>query len=600
MISRRAILVLCCFISVLAHFALYYVAPDIELLGASVHPAQRMQRYTVKIQDISLEQSIQMSAGGDSGDDGDNGTGDMQEMLARENTLLKPDESSLDVDAAIPELDERIATESLEREYETARDDAMLSRVDAKILEIAQDIARPEIEVPRRVVRPSPERMLAKNELPVIRTDLGDLGPGPMKMPPVNRGAMTGTGTGVGTGDGVGGPLNPLDPKEAPDFEDIAFDQPEPEALPIPALEVKDILARAPVTQAVRAAREQSDYTFMDNLVDIKMDTFMPTGQEEGYFRLRIVPKQDQSIEVLPKDITYVIDASSSILQRKLTETARGVSTAIDGLKETDHFNVVIFRDSHRPFRPGPIPATAANKADAKEYLANLESKGETDVYAGIQPALQIKPRDGVPGIIMIATDGRPTKGLQDSRSIINSLTNDNTLGNTIYTFGGGNSANRELLDLLSYRNKGETGVTDKIEDIDTALPNFLQRLNDPLLVHLNANYGRVGKEEVFPKMLPDFYKGQVVTVYGRFKAEDNNTFVMRLSGQAGSKDKEIIFRADLAEAAGGDAEIAKNWAFQKAYHLIGRMTAEGETPALLGEIRDLSRNYGIRTSYDE
>ena len=99
---------------------------------------------------------------------------------------------------------------------------------------------------------------------------------------------------------------------------------------------------------------------------------------------------------------------------------------------------------------------------------------------------------------------------------------------------------------------------------------------------------------------MPDFYKGQVVTVYGRFKADEDNKFVMRLSGQAGSNDKEIIFRADLAEASGGDAEIAKSWAFQKAYHLIGRMTEEGETPELLGEVRELSRTYGIRTSYDE
>jgi len=74
----------------------------------------------------------------------------------------------------------------------------------------------------------------------------------------------------------------------------------------------------------------------------------------------------------------------------------------------------------------------------------------------------------------------------------------------------------------------------------------------------------------------------------------------MRLTGLAGEKRKEVIFRADLSKASAGDSSIARHWAFAKSYHLIGEISRVGEQPELVGELRELSRQYGVRTSYSE
>jgi Ca-activated chloride channel family protein len=182
---------------------------------------------------------------------------------------------------------------------------------------------------------------------------------------------------------------------------------------------------------------------------------------------------------------------------------------------------------------------------------------------------------------------------------IINGLTADNNLRNSIFAFGGGKTVDRYLLDLLAYRNKGEAEVVKNIEDIDDDLPKFFQRLSDPLLVDLNADFGRINEAKVFPSVLPDFYRGQPVTVYGRFDPKKDREFFMRLSGRAADRKKELIFRTDLREAAGADREIARSWAFQKAYHLIGEISRQGETPELLGQLQELSQKYNIRTSYN-
>jgi len=138
------------------------------------------------------------------------------------------------------------------------------------------------------------------------------------------------------------------------------------------------------------------------------------------------------------------------------------------------------------------------------------------------------------------------------------------------------------------------------MNQIHDELPRFLYLYSDPILVNLDANFSGITQDELFPRRLPDFFKGRPVTVHGRFDPATDDTFAMRLTGRAAERTKEVIFRADLEEARTGDATIANEWAFQRAYYLIGRMVEEGEQPALRSELADLSRRYGIRTSYDD
>jgi hypothetical protein len=330
------------------------------------------------------------------------------------------------------------------------------------------------------------------------------------------------------------------------------------------------------------------------------MTTYVPPGERNGFFRLQIVPKSGESIPPLPKDVTFIIDASSSIVQYKLDQTVKGVRDAIQALREHDRFNVVIFRDTPTLFQPKLILATPNMKAAALQFLKDVRSRGETDVYAGIRPVITEPPRDGVPGIILVMSDGKPTTGIVDGRTVINAVTAENADNYSIYAFGGGRTVNQHLLDLLAYRNKGEARVTPRIDTIGSELPRFFGRLQDPILVECNALFGRIDETGVFPKQIPDFYKGQAVTLYGRFDPTKDKEFAMRLSGRAGELKKEVVFRADLTKAAGGGEEIARNWAFRKIYHLIGEVTRNGETPELLAEIRSLARQYNIRTSYDQ
>jgi len=496
--------------------------------------------------------------------------------------------------AEVPKLQERAAQDSMPRDHDLADNPEMERVIDAKILEIDQDTARRDIQVARRFVRPSPERIVAENEFPVLRvpTPAGEEQPR-LPLPPNN--ALLKEMAEAQHGEGEGTPKPPFEP----DVLSLTGGAPADEQAPLP---VVSMLEKEPAVQTMKEAKEegQKKYTFLDDLLDLSLEIYQPAGGGPGYFQLRAAPKSGQKIQILPKDVTFVVDASSSIGQRKLDLTARGLKTVISRLRPEDRFNIAIFRNTPNKFQPDRVSATDPNKKAAIDYLGQLQAQGETDVYQGMLPVIKELPRTGLPSVLLFISDGRPTTGIRDGRLIINELTADNALRNSIYAFSGGRTVNRYLLDLLACRNKGESHVSNSIDSMESELPKFFSQLEDPLLTELQADYGRIAQDSVFPRILPDFYRGQAVTIYGRFDPAQDREFVLRLSGQAGERKKEVIFRANFADAKSGDDRIARRWAFQKAYQIIGDISRNGETPELIGQLRQLGQQYGIRTSYDE
>ncbi len=578
-------------LSVAFHGALLALAPRVTLLPMAAYPEQLVRRFNIELfrpESVIIEEQIVEArhAGLITRPDS------IEDLLRRDNEKARTSETLLRQTVEVPRLAERVAAEDLDREHDLTPDPDLLSRMDARIIEITESAARRDVEVPRRLVRPSPSRILPADAFPVLRSSQEE---GLVDVMLIDSPAGSGQ---AGSGGPAASSVEPEDesahPVQVPD-EDIL--KPAPAERSLPELPAEPVVVREAVLEEVKRERP---YEFMDELVDIKVDSYMPSGDEKGFFKLRIIPKAKSNIEVLPKDITFVIDASSSILQRKLNHTTAGLEQVIAALRPEDRFNVVVFRDAPQQFQPAPVSATEENKQGALGFISNLESFGETDVYQAIRPVVLESPRPGVPGIVVLMSDGRPTKGVRDGRTIINALTAENEGRQAIFALSGGGGVNRYLLDLLAYRNKGASFVTGTIEEIQQAVPRFLGQVSDPILVDCEADYGRINQDEVFPKEIPGFYRGRPVTIYGRFDPAKDHSLVMRLKGLAGSREKEVVFQTDLAAAATGEAEIARNWAFHKIYYLIGEICRIGEDPALLSELRHLSEEYRIKTSYDE
>lgn len=588
-VDRRVLLVFSVVASVVIHALIIAYSDRVAILSVSSAPAREWEAFRV---DLKLESppppAVEaVAARGEPGEASSPVT--IDQLLRRETELLKPSESLLASNVDVPQLAERLARESLQREHNLRQDPETLERVDAKVIEIAQETARQDIEVSRRLARPSAPRVLGENEFPTLGGAEGAFKEVLALLP---SGAST-----FGSEPVAQAPVSEAAAAQAAAAPDAPGEHLVLPERGLPELPAEEAVARAPLAEDLRA---QNPYEFIDDLVDIQVDSYIPPGNGEGFFRLRIAPKKGGNVQILPKDVTFVIDASNSIAQRKLDVTVKGVRRALELLRLDDRFNIVVFRDTPKYFQPGLVPASRENKAAALEFLKDLQSFGQTDVFNAIRPVVSAPTREGYPGLVFVVTDGRPTTGLRDSRYIINGLTEENRERNPVYAYSGGRTANRYLLDLLAYRNKGESYISPEVDAIEKDLPVFFEQLNDPLLMDLRADYGSIDETGIFPKELPDFFRGRAVTVYGRFNPKQDTELAMRLVGRAGSREKELVFKADLAKARTGDADIARNWAFRKVYYLIGEMVRAGETPDLMAELRELGRKHNIRTVYDE
>ena len=570
------IFVLSVLVAAALYFGLYLIAPDIVLMRRPVVDAAQDRQFRVQLVPVS---EMRRTAPRTTAPQLASRPGSMEEMLQSEPLPAALPDTPQPPSAPADDLGARLTQEALPKANDLTEPESRVVRADARIIEIAAADARSTVTINRRLVRPGPDSLLPEGAEPAIRAPISDA-PAGLDLD-VGGSSLLASAPALSLPDSAPAPLStPSEPM-------------------LPSLSVETMNANRPVMDALEEAKRESAYTFLDDLLEFGLDTYQPDPAQPGYFRLTIRPREDTTLAPLPKQVTFLVDASRSIPQHKLKAGCKGVVGALDTLRPEDRFNVVLFRDSATMFQPGHVAADAAMRDAAVEFLGKAEASGETDVYQTLLPLVQASLPASGPSILYLISDGRPTTGIQDGRTLINGLTADNAGRHTVYAFAGGNNVNRPMLDLLAYRNRGASRVVDSIGGIEDGFAQFARELQSPILVGCDSRFSGVDLATVFPKQLPDFFQGRAVTLYGRYGGEVTG-FAVQLSGEAPDGSKEVIFRASIAEAAAADESVAKSWAFEKAYYLIGEISRVGETPELLAALRELSAQYGIRTSYDE
>jgi len=320
--------------------------------------------------------------------------------------------------------------------------------------------------------------------------------------------------------------------------------------------------------------------------------------EEAGYFRVDITAQRSlRKLKTMPKDVIYIIDTSSSISQKWVEQITKGVGESLVSLNEGDRFNVVLFNDKVSLLSDeGPISANKDNAKAAGDFLNSAASVGYTDVNAALRGLLirDIDPKR-VYELVLIS-DGQSTRGVVNTRDLINLITRDNDLVASIYCVGVGNRQNRELLNFLAYRNKGYSVYADEIKDASVTIQDLLSRLRFPIIKDVRLDAVGIDSETIFPADLPNIHQGETISVFGRYTKPDR--FTMQLSGRSAGKDVSFTFQRDINEAAKGGKTIANQWAFWKLHDLYSLIIREGEKKELLNQVDELRKKYGLKTLY--
>jgi Ca-activated chloride channel family protein len=319
---------------------------------------------------------------------------------------------------------------------------------------------------------------------------------------------------------------------------------------------------------------------------------------ENGFFFLTLSPGFKKSKRaIVKKDIAFVLDVSGSMVGDKLRQAKKALLFCVENLNLGDRFEVIRFSTEAEALFDGLQPVTEGNLAEAREFIKDLRAIGGTNIDEALDTALKLKKRKGVPYMIIFITDGKPTIGEINEDILVKKIKQGNESNSRIFTFGIGNEINTHLLDKITELTRASRTYITPDEDIEIKISNFYSRIQSPILTDVILHYGQgIRATKIYPRNLPDLFKGSSVIVMGRYKGSGNKT--IKLEGRYGNKKKELQFKGKFSPEDEIDDFIPPLWAARRIGYLLDQIRLHGTNKELVEEVTELARSYGVITPY--
>ncbi|MFN2492415.1 MAG: VIT domain-containing protein [Pyrinomonadaceae bacterium] len=343
-------------------------------------------------------------------------------------------------------------------------------------------------------------------------------------------------------------------------------------------------------------------YTISQEDFGLTLLTHREPGKD-GYYLLMISPKDDWSEqEYAAKDIVFVLDTSGSMAEEGKMEKARAALLyGIRILRPQDRFNVISFAGEEHLMSNDLINADEGARTRAVRFVESLKPVGGTNIDSALRAARdQIFRTSNLarPRMIVFLTDGLPTVGQTNVEEILLNLKNSGQA--RIFPFGVGYDVNTSLLDRLASSSGGLADYVEPKEDLEVKVSNFFAKINYPVLTELQLDMAGVETDLVYPRSMPDVFRGSQLMLIGRYKNPiDMDHVRLKLSGRSAGNNRTFFYNNlhfPINETS--NDFLPRLWATRRVGWLMEQVRTNGEQRELRDEIVDLGTRYGIVTPY--
>lgn len=349
--------------------------------------------------------------------------------------------------------------------------------------------------------------------------------------------------------------------------------------------------------------------------------THRAEGDEDGYFMLQVSPKYDtQKTEVIEKDFIFVLDHSGSMAGQKVEQAKEALKYCVNSLNEGDRFNLILFNthitslsnrlNGHEEWI-GSEPMTSYKKGmsnqlitvkDGREkaiaFIDGIHGTGGTNINDALLTALSDKPDPERPRIIVFLTDGCPTVGETNDAAILKNIAKANDNQSRLFVFGVGYDVNVRLLDKLAEDNGGTRNYVEPDENIEVAVSSLFNKMNEPVLVDVALNFGDITAKDLAPSKLPDLFRGEQLTLFGRYESHGDTT--LKLRGSISSEQQEFTKTVQFKEIENENDFLPTLWATRRIAELVDDAALNGYNDEIRKEIERLSKEYDVVTPHTE
>ncbi|USN98461.1 MAG: VWA domain-containing protein [Phycisphaeraceae bacterium] len=342
-----------------------------------------------------------------------------------------------------------------------------------------------------------------------------------------------------------------------------------------------------------------------------------PESVDAGFFMLLMAaPEKSLQADRVPREVTIVLDRSGSMQGEKFEQARDAAIQVIRGLDDNETFRIIDYSNEVAEFSSGVDARHDERVQMAVEYLKNLKAVGGTNINEALMTAVRPEPHEGYLPITLFLTDGLPTVGVTDEKSIRENILKANNGVRRLFTFGVGNDVNVPLLSDLARESRAVPEFVSPGEDVEAAVGRVFDRLAGPVLTDLRltaqSRLEALPITDVFPRQMGDLFEAQRLVVLGRYSLRAGGfPLIVRAKSPGGDFERRITL--DPRDASPANSHIARLWAQQNVTWLIDELRSAGADPRvqqldslredpklreLIDEIVRLSTKYGILTEY--
>jgi Ca-activated chloride channel family protein len=331
--------------------------------------------------------------------------------------------------------------------------------------------------------------------------------------------------------------------------------------------------------------------------IGISLVTQNEPDESKGYFLLDIAPDFDvKQQDIEEKDITFVLDVSGSMVGDKLRQAKKALLFCIENLNKGDRFDIIRFSTEAEALFGDIVPSNDKNRERAVQFIQNLKAIGGTNIEDALKYVIHQKGVSNRPNVVLFITDGKPTINETNEDKLVD-LVKKRKESVKIFTFGIGDDINTHLLDKITTNTNAYRTYITPNEDIEIKISNLYTKIQSPVMANLKIiTEPGLHFTQIYPKELPDLFKGSSITVLGRYEGIGKKNIT--LEGTLKGKTVRYNCEYDFSDIEAKNDFIPPLWAARKVGYLLDQLRLNGESKEVIEELIELSKKYGIVTPY--
>ena len=215
---------------------------------------------------------------------------------------------------------------------------------------------------------------------------------------------------------------------------------------------------------------------------------FLPKDTGEGYiFALTLIPRQELNLPRFRQHITFLLDRSNTIQQKRLNATKMAIHKGFEYLTPEDTFNIIAFDSKIEKMSPYSLPCTNQFFIQAEQFLEKI-SLGSffstSNIYRPLFLTVPGKVEEDEIHTAILLTDGETLTNKSVTKSLLYDWTQYNNGRVSLFALGVEDN-NSSTLETIAAFNKGKLFSTTTLRGFKRKLHKLLKTIQNPVAKNL-------------------------------------------------------------------------------------------------------------------